>query len=87
MSGIEWNLKVQYYIHTFLSSAPLLNELDAVHSSISQFPKIQLNIILPFKPGTFKLPLSLRFLQQNPECSIKIHSKIKQRAACASPQI
>ena len=53
---ILWNPKVHYHIY-----APT-----------SHFLNIQLNIFLPFTPGSSKWSLSLRFPHQNPVCTIPL---------------
>ena len=45
---------------------PILNQLDTVHTPTSYFLKINLNIILPYVPGSPKRSLSLKFPHQNP---------------------
>ena len=47
------------------SPVPILNQLDLVHRPTSHFLKIQINIILPSKPGSPKWSLSFRFPHQN----------------------
>ena len=39
---------------------PILSHLDPVHTTTSNFLKIHLNVILPFRPGSSKWALSLR---------------------------
>ena len=49
-----------------LPPVPILSQLDPVHISTSYFLNIDFNISLPFKPGSPKRSLSLRFPHQNP---------------------
>ena len=51
---ILWNLKVRYRIHKSPSPVSILGQLDRVHTPISHFLKINLNIILPSSPGSPK---------------------------------
>jgi len=69
-----WNLKVHYPIHKCPPPAPVLSQIDPVHTPTSHFLKIHLNIIHPSTPGSPKWSFSLSFPHQKPSVLLIFNS-------------
>lgn len=55
------NLKVRYRVHRNPSLVPILNQINPVHPTSSNFFKIHYNIILQSEPRSYTWSLSFRF--------------------------
>jgi len=72
LTGLKLVKKFPHFMETEVSlphsrvpvACPFLRQLDPLHNPTSHFLKIHRNIILPFRPGSPKWSLSLRFLHQ-----------------------
>ena len=60
-----WNPKFHYLFHKYPTSVNILSHLEAVHASISNFVKLDINITNLSTPGFSKWSLSQKFPQQN----------------------
>jgi len=68
-----WNPMVHSHIHEHMTPVPVLSHLNSVNAPPSHFLKIHFNIILPYMPGRYKWPLSIRSPHQNPLGITPVH--------------
>ena len=71
-----WNPRVPHCIHKCPPSFPILSQLHPVHTTLSNFLKINFNIILPSTSWSPQWPLSFRLPHQHPaQPSILPHTR------------
>ena len=64
---------------------PILSQIDPLHNPTSHFLNLDLNIILPSTPGSFKLSISLRFPHQKSVYSSPLfHTRYMSRPSHSS---
>jgi hypothetical protein len=63
---ISWNPMVHHSIRKLPPPVPTLRQFNPVYNSITNFLKINVNIIFLPTPRSYKCPLAFRYSHQNP---------------------